>query len=571
MKNLLQQYFPYIKAYKLYFVYAILGMIAIAIGTTGTAHLIKPVLDDIFINKDEQMLQILPFMFVAVFTLKGVGKFVQTYYMSYIGQDIVRQLRDRVVLHLTHLDIEFFKKRHTGEIISRITNDITRIQEVVSSIIPNLFREIFTILALSGYIFYLNPKLTLYFFIFLPLVIYPIARLAKKMRKYSRLSQESSADMTTRLGEIFYNIDVIKSNSSQEFEHKRFAIQNFWVFKYIMKQIKTNALTSPVMEIVGAIAIGVVVYMGGMEVIRGNMSVGSFFAFATALFLLYDPIRRLSALYSKSQDAVAANIRMQELLAMQSKIKNGILKMDSTIDTIAFENVTLEYDTKKVLNGITFSVSKGEYIALAGSSGAGKSSLVALLVRFYDATQGKITINSHDIQDYDLNALHNAIGYVTQKVFIFNDTIAQNVAYNSDPIDETQVVEALKKANAWEFVQNLDEGIDTMLQEGGENLSGGQRQRIALARALYKNPKILILDEATSALDNQSEGLINKALLELKNDMIIISIAHRLSSIENADTIYIFKEGKVVCVGLAQELQVHCKHYQELNQDYKSE
>jgi len=571
MKNLLRQYLPYLKEYKLYFIYAILGMIAIAVGTTGTAHLIKPILDDIFINKDQEMLTILPFMFVLVFALKGFGKLVQTYYMSYIGQDIVRKLRDNIVLHLTHLDIEFFKQRHTGEIISRITNDIARIQDVVSNIIPNLFREIFTIIALTSYILYLNPKLAFYFLIFMPLVIYPVSKLAKKMRRYSKLSQESSADMTTRLGEIFYNIEVIKSNSSQEFEHKRFSIQNYWVFKYIMKQIKTHALTSPIMEIIGAIAIGVVVYIGGMEVINGTMSVGSFFAFATALFLLYDPIRRLSSLYNKAQDAIAANIRMQELLDLQPKIKNGTTKIGRTIETLAFENAALKYDNKEVLKGINFTINKGEYIALAGSSGAGKSSLVSLLVRFYDTSTGKVLINGVDIKEFDFNSLHNAIGYVTQKVFIFNDSIAKNIAYNSSEIDESKVVTALKRANAWSFVQKLDEGIDTMLSEGGENLSGGQRQRIALARALYKEPKILILDEATSALDNQSEQLINKALLELKNDMIIVSIAHRISSIENADTVYIFKDGRVICHGSVEELSQNCQAYQELNQDYKSE
>jgi len=569
MKSLLTQYLPYLKEYKLFFLYAILGMIAIAVGTTGTAHLIKPILDDIFINKDREMLSMLPFMFVAVFALKGFGKLVQTYYMSYIGQDIVRKLRDNIVLHLTHLDIEFFKKRHTGEIISRITNDIARIQDVVSSIIPNLFREVFTIIALTAYILYLSPKLAFYFLIFMPLVIYPVSRLAKRMRKYSKLSQESTADMTARLGEIFYNIEMIKCNSSQNFEHKRFSIQNYWVFKYIMKQIKTHALTSPVMEIIGAVAIGVVIYVGGMEVINDNMSVGSFFAFATALFLLYDPIRRLSSLYNKAQDAVAANIRMQELLEYQPKIQNGLLKMDEKIQNITFKDASLKYTKESVLKSINLSVNKGEYIALAGSSGAGKSSLVALLVRFYDVSGGSVLINGRDIRDFDLNSLHDAIGYVTQKVFIFNDTIAKNVAYNSNEIDEPRVIEALKKANAWSFVSKLDEGIDTMLSEGGENLSGGQRQRIALARALYKSPQILILDEATSALDNQSEGLINKALLELKNDMIIISIAHRLSSIENADTIYIFKDAKIVCKGSAKSLRNNCFEYQELNQDIK--
>jgi len=545
MKNILKEYLPYLMEYKQRFLYAILGMIAVAIGTAGTAHLIKPILDDIFINKDKDMLLILPFMFVFVFGLKGFGKYIQTYYMAYIGQDVVRRMRDNIVRHLTYLDIEYFKTTHTGEILSRITNDITRIQNVVAYIIPNLFREIFTTTVLTLYIIYLNPKLALYFLVFMPLIIYPVTLLAKKMRKYSKLSQESTADMTTRLGEIFNNIEVIKSNSSQKFEAKRFASDNYLVFKFLIKQVKINALTSPIMEIVGAIAIGVVVYIGGNEVIDDNMSVGSFFAFATALFLLYDPIRRLSSLYNQSQDAIMANIRMKELFNKKPFIIDGDIELSGSINKIEFIDTKLSYGDKDVLKGINLTIKRGDYIALAGESGGGKSSLMNLIVRLYDVSDGRVEINGIDIKSYKLKSLHNKMGLVTQKILIFNDSIASNVAYNYGEINRDRVIESLKKANAIEFVDKLEKGIDTILSEGGENLSGGQRQRIALARAIYKQPQILLLDEATSALDNRSEELINKALFELKDDMIIVSIAHRVSSIENADLIYLFKDGKI--------------------------
>ncbi len=545
MKNILKEYLPYLIEYKRRFIYAILGMLAVAIGTAGTAHLIKPILDDIFINKDRDMLFILPFMFVFVFGLKGFGKYVQTYYMAYIGQDVVRRMRDDIVTHLTYLDIEYFKSTHTGEILSRVINDITRIQNVVAYIIPNLFREIFTTVILTLYIIYLSPKLALYFLVFMPLIIYPVSILAKKMRKYSKLSQESTADMTARLGEIFNNIEVIKSNSSQEFEAKRFAKDNYLVFRFLIKQIKINALTSPVMEIVGAVAIGMVIYVGGNEVIDGDMSVGSFFAFATALFLLYDPIRRLSSLHNQSQDAIMANIRMRDLLNKKPTIIDGSIELIDDISKIEFIDTRVNYGDKEILKGVNLIINRGDYIAFAGESGAGKSSLMNLIVRLYDSFDGKVEINGIDIKDYTLKSLHNKIGLVTQRVFIFNDTIASNVAYNYGEIDRVRVVEALKRANALEFVEKLERGIDTLLSESGENLSGGQRQRIALARAIYKNPQILLLDEATSALDNRSEELINKALFKLKKDMIIISIAHRDSSIDNADTLYLFRDGGI--------------------------
>jgi len=564
MKDLLEQYIPYLSGYKRQFFFAVLGMIAVAVGTAGTAQLIKPVLDDVFINKDMEMLKLMPFLLVGVFALKGIGGYIQTYYTSYIGQDVVRKLRDKLVSHLTYLDMQFFRTIHTGELLSRVTSDISRIQVVVANIIPDLIRESLTILALTGYVIYESPKLAFYFLIIMPLAIFPLTRLAKRMRKYSKLSQESTADMTTRLGEILSNIEVIKSNSSQAYEQKRFAKENQNVFKFIMKQIKTNALISPIMEILGSVAIGLVIYIGGKEVIDGHMTVGAFFAFATALFMLYTPIKRLSSLYNKAQDAITANTRMHELLDTQPSINSGKLDLSQSIDSIKFEDVSLHYDQTPALHNISFEVKKGESVALVGNSGAGKSSLVNLLVRFYDPSEGKIHINNEDYIHYTLNTLHQKIAYVTQRIYIFNDTIAANVAYGEE-INETRVKEALHKAYAMEFIEKLDEGIFTKLSENGNNLSGGQRQRIALARALYKQPDVLILDEATSALDNRSEALIQKALYALKGELITFTVAHRLSTIEDADTILVFEQGKIICRGSHNSLLENCPNYKALS------
>ncbi|HEY9190162.1 MAG TPA: ABC transporter transmembrane domain-containing protein [Sulfurovum sp.] len=566
MKELLRQYLPYLAGYKRQFLLAILGMIAVAVGTAGTAQLIKPVLDDVFINKDREMLLLMPFFLVGVFALKGIGKYIQTYYTSYIGQDVVRKLRDQLVSHLTYLDMAFFRRTHSGEILSRVTNDIARIQMVVANIIPDLIRETMIIVALTGYVIFQSPKLAFYFLVIMPLAIFPLTKLANKMRKYSKLSQESTADMTTRLNEILSNIEVIKSHSSQKYEQERFAKDNQNVFRFLMKQVKTNALTSPVMETLGAVAIGIVIYIGGKEVIDGHMTVGSFFAFATALFMLYDPVKRLSSLYNKAQDAITANTRMHELLDMQPNIIAGEQELTDTIEMITFENVSLEYGDTPALKHITLQAKKGESIALVGDSGAGKSSLVNLLVRFYDPSSGEILINGTDHKAFSLTSLHRKISYVTQSIYIFNDTIAANVAYG-ETIDEARVTEVLEKAHAMEFINKLDEGIHTMLSESGGNLSGGQRQRIALARALYKNPDILILDEATSALDNKSEALIQQALHELKPEMITFTVAHRLSTIEDADTILVFQGGEIVCRGTHQALLETCPVYQKLSRN----
>jgi subfamily B ATP-binding cassette protein MsbA len=460
--------------------------------------------------------------------------------------------------------MEFFRKTHSGEILSRVTNDIARIQTVVANIIPDLIRETMTILALTGYVIYQNPKLAFYFLVIMPLAVFPLSKLAKKMRKYSKLSQESTADLTTRLNEIFSNIEVIKSNSSQLYEEERFKKDNQCVFRFLMKQVKINALTSPVMETLGAVAIGIVIFIGGKEVIDGHMTVGSFFSFATALFMLYDPVKRLSSLYNKAQDAITANTRMQELLDIEPSITSGEEELTDSIKTISLDNISLHYDHTPALKHITLEAKKGQSIALVGDSGAGKSSLVNLLVRFYDPSSGKILINNKDFKDFTLTSLHQKIAYVTQRIYIFNDTIAANVAYGEE-IDEKRVVNALEKAYAMEFVNKLDGGIHTLLSESGDNLSGGQRQRIALARALYKNPDILILDEATSALDNKSEALIQKALQELKPEMITFTVAHRLSTIEDADTILVFQEGEIICRGSHQTLLLECPTYQKLS------
>ncbi|MBN2721516.1 MAG: ABC transporter ATP-binding protein [Campylobacterales bacterium] len=563
MKNLLKQYLPYFKDYKRQFAFAIIGMIAVAIGTAGTAHIIKPVMDDIFIKKDQHMLFVVPFALVMVFMLKGIGRYIQTYYTAYIGQDVIRKLREQLLAHITILDIEFFRKMHSGELLSRITNDISRIQTVVANIIPELIREILTIIALGGYVIYQNPKLAFYFIVVMPLAIFPLSKLSKKMRRYSKLSQVSTADMTQRLEEVFSNIEVIKSNSSQKFEIARFAIENSTVFKYIMKQIKVNALTSPIMELLGSVAIGLVIYIGGMEVINGNMSVGSFFAFSAALFMLYDPIRRLSGLYNRAQDAISANERMMELLNIKADIKGGDDLLKNSIDTISINNVSLYYDDHEALKNVSLKLQKGNFYALVGDSGAGKSSLVNLLVRFYDPSNGQILINDQNINNFTLESLHDKIAYVTQHIMIFNDTIAANIAYGKE-IDETRVIEALKKAHAYDFVSKLPKGIHTVLAQRGSNLSGGQKQRIALARALYKNPDVLILDEATSALDNTSEKMIKEAIAKLKNEMITIAVAHRLSSIQNADKIFYFQNGQIICEGTHSELSSSCGGYQKL-------
>ncbi len=552
MKELLKYFLPYIMAYKKEFIFAMLGMVAVAIGTTLSAHLLKPVLDDVFIRKDVQMLQLIPFAIMGVFMLKSIGRYVQTYYTVYIGDDIVRKLRDKLSSHLMHQDIDYLNKMRSGELLSRVTGDLGRIQQVVSSMIPTLMVKSMLVVTLTGYVIYQSPKLAFYFLVIMPLALLPLQMLAKKMKKYSRRSQESNADLASRLTEIFNNIEVIKANSSQAYENQRFAKENMNFFRLAIKQMKINALVGPTLEVFGSIAIAIAIYVGALQVIHDEITVGTFFAFVTALFMLYDPIKVLSNVHNRIQDAVAATERMNELFDTKPTIISGEAILGE-VQSVQLKSVSLAYEEKEALKNINLEAHKGKVYALVGDSGAGKSSFINLLVRFYDPAEGELQINGKSIQQYTLYSLHQKIAYVTQRIYIFQDTILANVAYGSDA-DEAKVIDALKKAQAWEFVQEMKEGIHTVLDEFGVNLSGGQRQRIALARALYKSPEILILDEATSALDNKSEQAIQKALEILKDTIITFVVAHRLSTVENADTILLFDSGEIVARGSYKEL-----------------
>ena len=563
MKEFFKQYSPFYKNYKLQFVYAFIGIILVAGATSGTAYAIQPLLDDIFINKDEEMLYMMPIFVILLYTAKGFGRYIQAYYISFIGQDITRIVRDRLFAHVLTLDMDFFQKKHGGELVSRIINDINRIQSAVSNYIAEFIREVLTIVGLVGLVIYHSPELAFYGLIVLPLAIWPLSKLAKRMKKLSFKSQETNADITSSLSESFNNIEIIKANSTEEIEAKKFSIHNLNFFKYNMKAVKTNELTSPLMEIIGSLAFAAVILVGGSKVISGELTTGTFSSFIAALFMLYSPIKRLSSLYNKMQDALAANERINEMLNSKATIIAGKEKFPNDIEKISFNNVSLNYGDFQALKNISFDAKKGDTIALVGDSGGGKSSLINTIIRFYDISEGEIKINNNLLNEITLKSLRESISIVTQRVYIFNDTISANVAYGYD-IDETRVIEVLKQAHAYDFVAKMNDGINTKLDEFGTNLSGGQRQRIAIARALYKKPKILILDEATSALDNESESIISQVIDDVSVDKITFIIAHRLSTIKNASKIAVFKDGKIIDMNTEENLLKTCKEYQRL-------
>ncbi|WP_149721963.1 ABC transporter ATP-binding protein [Campylobacter concisus] len=563
LKDVLKRFGPYFKDYIPHFIFAIIGMGLASGGTAVSAYLVEPVLNKIFVEKNEKLLYLLPCAIIAIYVIKNIGTFMQAYFTAYIGQDTIRRFREKMVANLLNLDMDFFNEFRTGELISRTTNDIDRIRSIVSSIIPELTRESVTIIGLLCVVIYQSPKLAFFALVVMPVAIYPISRLAKRMKKISKQSQEKTSDITSALSEIFTNIEIIKANNAQEYEHSRFVDENNKFFRLNLKSVKIEQLVSPLMETIGSIGVAAVIIIGGKDVINGNINMGAFFSFLTALFMLYTPLKRIVNIYNKMQDAIAASERTFFLMDKVSQIKDGEKELNEEIKLIKFNDVRLSYGDKEVLKGINLEANKSEFIALVGSSGGGKSSLMNLLMRFYDVNDGEILINGINLKDIKIHSLRQNIGLVTQRVYIFNDTIAKNVAYGRE-LNEDAVINALKLANAYEFVSKLDDGINTILNEFGTNLSGGQRQRIAIARALYQNPQILIFDEATSALDNESEKEITKAINNLRNKKIIFVIAHRLSTVENADKIAVLSDGRIVDTGSDEELSKRNEIYAKL-------
>ncbi|ELZ9833755.1 ABC transporter ATP-binding protein [Campylobacter coli] len=562
LKDVLIRFKPFYKKYKKEFAIAIFGMILTSIGTAGSFASLKPILDYIFVEKNEALLYTLPFLLVIIYILKNLGFYLQTYYLSFIGMDTLRILRFKVLKNLLKLDMDFFKRNRSGELVSRCTNDINALQSIVSNIIPDFFRELLTIVGLLIVVFYQSPILAFFALVVLPCAILPLVHFARKLKKYARSIQETNSDLLSRLSEIFSNIELIKASNTQNKESEKFAKQNNELCRLNLKSTRIDALTSPLMEIIGSLGVAAVIIIGGREVIHGTMSVGSFFAFITALFAIYTPLKRLSSLYGRLQGAIAASERTFYLLDLEPQILNGSKNLES-IARIEFKQVDFAYENpyKSVLKDINFEFNKGEILALVGTSGGGKSSIINLLMRFYDKQKGEILLNDLDISEFSIESLHDRIGLVTQNIYLFNDSFAENVAYSEEPNKE-KIIKALKLANAYEFVQEMG-GIYAEIKEHGKNLSGGQKQRIAIARVLYKNPDLLIFDEATSALDNESEKAIIETIENLKKDRLVLMIAHRLSTIENADKIAVIDQGQMIAIGSNEELLQSCELYQK--------
>ena len=524
-------------------------MVIVASMAGAQAYLVKPLLDEIFFNKDGTMLKLVPLVIMGVFLVKGLFSYSYNYLLQKVGQSIIRDLRNLLYSHIQSLPLSFFQKKPTGELISRILSDVNLIQGAVSNVLVGILKDTCQVIFLIGVIFYQDWRMASIAMISLPLVIYPIVNFGRRHRRLSRGSQQTTAQVSNILYETITGNRIVKAFSMEKYEVSRFAKTLDELFAIVMRNTRIGAISSPLMEVLGGVGISLVVWYGGSQVLADKSTPGTFFSFLTALIMIYQPIKGVSAINNSLQQGIAAAERVFDVLDIQSDVaeKKDAIELPLIKDAIEFTNARFQYDKDtEVLKGINLKVKAGEVLAVVGTSGGGKSTLVNLIPRFYDVSSGSLTIDGTDIRDVTFKSLRDQVGVVTQQTILFNDTVRNNIAYGSLDASEEQIKDAARAAHALGFIQNMPKGFDTVIGESGARLSGGERQRISIARAILKNAPILILDEATSSLDTESEHEVQQAIENLVQSRTTIVIAHRLSTIRNADRIVVIQAGEIV-------------------------
>ena len=536
---------------------AAVAMVVYGASSAALAYLIKPIIDDVLTTRGK--LASITTALLIVYLLKGLGSYFSSYLMEGLGHRVVMVVRNQLFRHMLDQSAAFFARRTAGQLLSRINNDVGLVQRAVSETIGDLARESLTLVGSAALLFYYDAKLALVCMTAAPLVVYPIVRLGKRVRQVSRWSQEAQEHMSHVAGEAFTGHRIVKAFGAEGREATKFERASSTLFRTNLKVTRVLAILPPLMEFLGGVAIAGALWYGSREIAQGRLTAGEFTSFVAALLLMYGPIKKLSRVNANLQQAMSASDRIFELLDTHTEVteRPGAVPLPPFTGAIEFSDVSFGYEDgvgRSTLRGVSFSVRAGQMVAIVGRSGAGKTTLVNLLPRFYDVTTGAITIDGRDLRDVTLASLRAQIGMVTQETVLFDDTIAANIAYGTPGAPMAAIEAAARAANAHDFIAAQPHGYKTRIGERGQRLSGGQRQRLAIARALLKNSPLLILDEATSALDSESERLVQQALATLMMNRTSFVIAHRLSTVQKADAIIVLERGLVVEMGKHDEL-----------------
>ena len=555
-RTTLRRLFRYARPYRVRLSWAIVGMIIYAIGSAGLAYLIKPIFDSLLPKQRDVALT--AWAIVGVYLLKGLGSYASSYLMADVGQRVVMDLRNALYRHILDQSASFFAHGATGRLLSRINNDVGQVQQAVSETAGDLARESLSLVGYAALLFYYDARLTVVCLTAAPLIVYPLIRLGQRVRRTTRRSQEALEQISHLSTEAFTGHRIVKAFGTERYEAEKFNRAGYHLFRTNMKVTAALSSLPPLMELIGGIGMAGALVYGSQQIANGTLTTGQFALFIGTLFLMYGPAKKLSRVNANLQQAIAASERIFEMLDAHTEVYEdpSAISLPRFERVIEFRDVGFGYDdmAASILRNVSFTVEAGQMIAIVGRSGAGKTTLVNLLPRFYDVTGGGITIDGRDIRQVTLASLRRQIGIVTQDTVLFDDTIGRNIAYGSTEATPQQIEAAARAANAHDFIALLPRGYDTTIGERGQRLSGGQRQRIAIARALLKNAPILVLDEATSALDTESELLVQEALANLMMNRTSFVIAHRLSTIRRADAIVVLENGRIVEIGRHDEL-----------------
>jgi len=567
-KQIYQRLLSYVKPYWMAFGAAILSMAVFAGTEVGLAALMKPLMDGSFVERDAETIKLIPLLLIGLFLIRGVANFITSYGLGWVARNVIRKLRSEMFERLITLPASFYDLSTSGQLMSKLLYDVEQVANATTDAILTLIRDSLTVVGLLAWMVYLNGMLSLIILLTVPMIALLVFKISSRFRTISKTIQDSMGDVGHISNEVIEGQREVKTFCSQEYEIQRFKKANQKNRQHHMKMITTEAISQPIIQLITVLGLAGVIYLATLPEMLEKISVGSFISFVTAMFMILTPLKRLTKINSKLQAGIAAAQSIFALLDQQPELDTGSKSIARAQGDIQYKDIGFSYkeDQGNVLNNISFHAKPGQTIAFVGHSGSGKTTLVSLLARFYPLTKGQILIDGIDINELELSSLREQISLVNQQVILFNDTIANNITYGQKAhVSNEKIIEAAKAAHAWEFIDQLPDGLATQVGQNGVLLSGGQRQRLAIARALLRDAPILVLDEATASLDSEAERHIQSALETLMTQRTTLVIAHRLSTIEKADQIIVMHAGHIVETGTHAELIAKGQHYAELH------